>query len=166
MCSIKDGNVLISVKEINRMGTETRIKGFGTDGASDTFCHKEYQHVLGEHIAQKGMLKHIWLLMHGHVCFCVLSVFCVFSCHLLFSLCTGKHGLHPTYSCAFILYEAFQHNKSTCAITSVWTASRGASKLKHAFLPCKLHFLCLPVILGAFHLDMNKLVTKCQAPRE
>lgn len=138
MCSIKDGNALVSVKEINWMGTAMITKGFGMDGASDTFSHKEYQHVLGEHIAQKGMLKHIWLLMHGHVCFCVLSVFCVFFLSPAFLTMHRQTWLHPTYSCAFILYEAFQHNTSTCAITSVWTASRGASKLKHAFLPCKL----------------------------
>lgn len=40
------------------MDAEMRTKGFGADGASDIFCHKEYQHLLGEHIAQKGMLKH------------------------------------------------------------------------------------------------------------
>lgn len=45
--------------------------------------------------------------------------------HLLFSLCKGKRGLHPASSCTVVLYEAFQHNESTCAITSVWTASRG-----------------------------------------
>lgn len=58
MGSIKDGTILIPVKEINWMDAEMRTKGFGADGASDTFCHKEYQHVWGEHIAQKGMLKH------------------------------------------------------------------------------------------------------------
>lgn len=56
-----------SLRGINWIETGMRTKGFGVDWANNTFYHKEYQHTLGEHIAQEGMLKcitvHVWACM-------------------------------------------------------------------------------------------------------
>lgn len=65
------------------MDTEMRTKGFGVDRANNTFYHKEDQLILGEHIAQKGTLKHITI--HAWTCMLQCS-FCWWSCHPLFSL--------------------------------------------------------------------------------
>jgi len=45
MYNKKNENVLISVKEMNWMGTEMRIKGFRGARSKDAFCSKEYQHI-------------------------------------------------------------------------------------------------------------------------
>lgn len=56
-----------SLRGINWIDTGMRTKGFGVGWANNTFYHKEYQRMLGEHIAQEGMLKcinvHVWACM-------------------------------------------------------------------------------------------------------
>jgi len=83
MCNRKDGYVLLPAKEINSTDTEIKTEGFGVGRTSDTFCHKEDQHVLAERIAQKVMLKrmtaHAWARML--LCyFCIVLVSCFSHC--------------------------------------------------------------------------------------
>lgn len=94
------------------MGTEMRTKGFGVDGANDTFCHKEYSHVLGEHIAQKGMhmTAHVWTHM-------LLCSFGWCSCHLLSHYAKANVGFTQPNLVQWSCTRPFQHNKSTRAIT-------------------------------------------------
>lgn len=160
-----------SLREIIWTDTGMRTKGFGVDWANNTFYHKEYQHILGEPIAQKGMLKHITGVQFtcGLVCCSVLSVGGLVT-HFS-HLHTPNMGFTQPNPAQWSCTRPFSTIKVPVQqpLSELHLAGTGLTKnnLKtetwFSFLKI-LHFLS--VILGGFHSGINKFFRDFQAPRE